>query len=139
MIWEMAAPGQDHQPDQGQDHTPGQDQEPDQGQRTKPDQQPRRTCDGEKSRAGDVGQRRTAPDWTGPAWETDPPGLHKPDPDPRPDRGPLLVALRRRLKTASQDAHAGPAKEPDPDPARRAEGGFMRAVQPPGSLTYTPP
>ena len=60
--------------------------------------------------------------------DTDPPGLRKPDPDPRPDRGPLLVALRRRLKTASQDAHAGPAKEPDPDPARRAEGGFMRAV-----------
>ena len=87
--------------------------------------------------------RRTSPDWTGNGGrrttpdppgllrlerDTDPPGLHTPDPDPRPDRGPLLVALRRRLKTASQDAHAGPAKEPDPDPARRAEGGFMRAV-----------
>lgn len=75
--------------------------------------------------------RRTTPDPPGLLRlerDTDPPGLHKPDPDPRPDRGPLLVALRRRLKTASQDAHAGPAKEPDPDPARRAEGGFMRAV-----------
>ena len=75
--------------------------------------------------------RRTSPDWTGNGGRRttpDPPGLRKPDPDPRPDRGPLLVALRRRLKTASQDAHAGPAKEPDPDPARRAEGGFMRAV-----------
>ena len=77
--------------------------------------------------------RRTSPDWTGNGGRRttpDPPGLLRlePDPDPRPDRGPLLVALRRRLKTASQDAHAGPAKEPDPDPARRAEGGFMRAV-----------
>ena len=75
--------------------------------------------------------RRTTPDPPGLLRlerDTDPPGLHKPDPDPHPDRGPPLVALRRRLKTASQDAHAGPAKEPDLDPARRAEGGFMRAV-----------
>ena len=47
------------------------------------------------------------------------------------------MALRRRLKTASQDAHAGPAKEPDLDPARRAEGGFMQVEK--GSIFVVRP
>lgn len=138
----MAAPGQDHQPDQGQDHTPGQDQEPDQGQRTKPDQQPRRTCDGEKSRAGDVGQRRTAPDWTGPAWETDPPGLHQPDrnqrtkpgqdhapgPDHQPDRGPLRGAIAPAVENGLASSASRTRTGPPAGPGQPRRRGFTRPV-----------
>ena len=63
-----------------------------------------------------------------PERETDPPGLHKPGQELGRDRGRCWGKLRRGLKTALQDAPAGPGQDRPAGPGQPRRRGFMRAV-----------